>query len=144
LEYPDINNFNPDVLQSWAQSTTSCVTTIESLWASIPASNLQVRNELGIALSTVGPIAVTAREKAGLSTTALVSSLITEFTNIKNAFTPSCYYTPDPTTAELMDADDQDVFYGVSTIWTCYSPLAPDSNEPGSGYGYGYSVNTWQ
>lgn len=144
LEYPDINNFNPDVLQNWAQSTTSCVTTIESIWSSIPASNLTVRNELGIALSTVGPIAVTAREKAGLSTAALVSSLISAFTNVRNAFIPYCYYQPDPYTAELMDNGDQNVFYGVQTTWVCQSPLAPDSNEPNYGEGVGYSTNTWQ
>jgi hypothetical protein len=144
LEYPDINNFNPDVLQNWAQSTTSCVSTIEALWAAIPASNVKVRNELGIALSTVGPIAVTAREKAGLSTTALVSSLISAFTNVKIAFTPYCYYQPDPTTAELMDADDQNVFYNVGTNWICNSPLYPDSSEPNEGTAGSYTFNTWQ
>lgn len=145
LEFADINNYNPDVLQNWAQNATSCVTTIEALWASIPASNLAQHNELGIALSAVGPIAVTARAKAGLSTAALISNLQQQFGAVKTAFTPWCYYEPnDPTAEEEMDNGDQTDYFYISTYWYCQSPLYPDSAEPNQGIAYYYTYDTWQ
>lgn len=144
LEFADINNFTPDVLQNWAQSATSCVTTIESLWSVIPDTNRTQRNILGIALGAVGSIAITARAKAGLSTAALTSSLVQEFTNVKNDFTPFCYYEPnDPTAEELMDEDDPDTFY-IQTDWYCQSPLYPDYSEPNLGMAITYSYDYWQ
>lgn len=146
LEFADINNFTPDVLQNWAQSATSCVTTIESLWAAIPATNLAQRNVLGIALATVGPIAVAARAKAGLSTAALISNLQQEFTAVKNAFTPYCYGPEpnDPYAEEQMDAGDQTTVFYISTYWMCQSPLYPDSSEPNSGGAGFFTYNSWQ
>jgi hypothetical protein len=145
LNYADINSLNPVTLQDWAISATSCVTTIESLWSAIPGTSYVQLNELGMALSAVGPIAVTARAKAGLSTAALITSLQQAFTNVKWEFAPQCYTQPDPTTAELMDNGDQDAFFNVATSWFCASPLAWDSNELNGGESHEVTTyNTWQ
>jgi len=144
VEFPDINSYTTDTLQTWANDTTNCVTLIESLWSVIPSSNAKALNTLGMSLGAVGPIALIAREKAGFSTAALKSVLQQGFTSIKGEFTPYCTIEPnDPTAEELMDAGDQDYFY-IDTIYSCTTALYYDSDLPNGGGASAGAYAYWQ
>jgi hypothetical protein len=73
IEFADINQFTPDVLQQWAQNATGCVTLIDSL-IKVVTDKAQV-DELNLAANVVGPIALAARMRAGFSTSGLTAAL---------------------------------------------------------------------
>ncbi|MEQ4300863.1 hypothetical protein ABNF97_05630 [Plantactinospora sp. B6F1] len=93
LEFADIEEFSLSLKQRWAQDVTSCVTLINSLWSSV--ATLSAKNQLGIALGTVGPIALVARAQARFSTTELKTLLIGAFERVQQRFTPYCQATPN-------------------------------------------------
>ncbi|GIG85421.1 hypothetical protein [Plantactinospora endophytica] len=95
LEFADIEEFPLSLKQRWAQDVTSCVTLINSLWGAV--STLTAKNQLGIALGTVGPIALVARAQARLGTTELKNLLIGAFERVQQRFVPYCHATPNVT-----------------------------------------------
>ena len=88
IEVADIERFNPDVLQQWAQDATGCVTLIDSLISTV--SDPGSIDQLGVALNVVGPIAVLARGRAGFSTTSLQPLLRQANLNIIARLAPTC------------------------------------------------------
>jgi hypothetical protein len=133
IEFADIENFTPQLLQQWAQDATACVTRITSLYTALPPTNYVALNDLGNALAVVGPIALVARTRAGFSTAALTDVLVQGFTRVVQTFTPFCYDVPDG----YNYADEQWPSYPmfISTSYVCVAPGSP--NVPGTSVAYG-------
>lgn len=91
IEFADIEQFSPDVLQSWAQDVTGCVTLIESL-IDVVDDKAQV-DLLGLALNTTGPIALAARTRAGFSTSGVFSVLRDGNETLIEKLAPDCHRT---------------------------------------------------
>ncbi len=73
IELADIERFNPDVLQRWAQDATGCAVLIDSL---IPVVQDKSQADLlGLALNVAGSVALTARVRAGFGTAGLTDTL---------------------------------------------------------------------
>jgi len=89
IEAEDAATFSPDVLATWAQQVTGCVTLIDSLLNAV--TDKGTINELGFALGTVGPIALATRKQAGLSTAGVQAILIGSHTTVKTRAAPACY-----------------------------------------------------
>lgn len=89
IEAEDAARLAPDVLATWAQQVTGCVTLIDSLLNAVTDKN--ALNELGFALGTVGPIALATRKQAGLSTAGVQAILVGSHTRVKAKAAPSCY-----------------------------------------------------
>jgi len=89
IEAEDAAHFSPDVLATWAQQVTGCVTLIDSLLNAVADKN--AINELGFALGTVGPIALATRRQAGLSTAGVQAILIGSHTRVKTKAAPACH-----------------------------------------------------
>ncbi|HEX6685968.1 MAG TPA: hypothetical protein VF062_24540 [Candidatus Limnocylindrales bacterium] len=95
LEFADIAAFPLSIKQRWAQDVTACVTLIDALWNAVLENNYTAKNQLGILLGAVGPIALIARAQARFSTVELTNLLVNAFTRVKNAFAPPyCTGTP--------------------------------------------------
>jgi len=88
IEVADIGRLQQSALQTWAQSVTSCATQIDSLSGAV--TDKAVADQLGFALNITGPIAILAREKAGLSTTALATFLVSGNNKVLTKLQPSC------------------------------------------------------
>jgi hypothetical protein len=73
IEFADINQFNPDTLQGWAQDATGCAVLIDSL-IKVVTDKAQV-DLLNLAANAVGPVALAARLRAGFSTAGLTATL---------------------------------------------------------------------
>jgi len=73
IEFADINAFNPDVLQRWAQDATGCATLADSILRAV--SDKAAADNLGLTLNVIGPIALAARARAGFSTSGLMATL---------------------------------------------------------------------
>jgi hypothetical protein len=95
LEFADIEEFPLGLKQRWAQDVTGCVTLIDALWGSVGQSSYEAKQQLGIALGAVGPIALIARAQAGFSTGELTSLLVSAFDRVRLSFTPYCYGIPN-------------------------------------------------
>jgi hypothetical protein len=92
IEIADIRVFSPDSAQAFAAATTSCVTLAQ---ADINAlSDLHAVDSVGLALNTVGPIALFARTYAGESTGQLKSVLGSAEQSVITRLTPHCFGTP--------------------------------------------------
>lgn len=135
IEVADIDVFNPDVLQSWAQNVTGCATLIDTLIDTVNDKN-QV-DLLGLALNVAGPIALAARTKAGFSSAALLSTLRRGNNAIVLRLAPACQQWDDPEpgtnivvrtylcTAYNGDtAEDSQVFRGGRPIGAPINPVA--------------------
>ncbi|MBT8228367.1 MAG: hypothetical protein HKP61_18220 [Dactylosporangium sp.] len=88
IELADIDHFNPDVLQTWAQDATACVTLADSLLATLttkPAIDMA-----GVALGIVGPVALIARQRAGFSTAGLSTVLAHAHQIVVTKLVPTC------------------------------------------------------
>ncbi|MGX7669517.1 hypothetical protein [Plantactinospora sp. DSM 117369] len=94
LEFADIAEFSLSLKQRWAQDVTSCVTLIDALWSGVGADNTGARNQLGILLGAIGPIALIARAEARFSTAELTTLLVNAFNRAKLRFQPTCFGTP--------------------------------------------------
>lgn len=90
IELADIERFNPDTLQAWAQNATACVTLIEALTGVV--EDKTAADVLGMALGVVGPIALIARTRAGFSTAALLGVLRGGHDKVINKLIPDCYF----------------------------------------------------
>lgn len=94
LEFADIEYFPTSIKQRWAQDVTACVTTIDALWNAVGSTNFVAKNQLGILLGAIGPIALIARAQARFSTTDLAALLNSAFERARLTFTPYCMGTP--------------------------------------------------
>lgn len=95
LEFADIASFPLSIKQRWAQDVTACVTLIDALWNAVLPNNYSAKNQMGILLGAVGPIALIARAQARFGTTELSNLLVNAFTRVKNEFGyPQCTGTP--------------------------------------------------
>jgi Putative Ig domain/PASTA domain len=95
IDVAAIDGMNPDTLQAFATSTTSCVT---DGWSLIDnTSDLGAVDEMGFALNVVGPIALLARSRAygvGTSTELLKGTIIEANRRNLVRLTPSCSAIP--------------------------------------------------
>ncbi|HKT04476.1 MAG TPA: hypothetical protein VJT31_33590 [Rugosimonospora sp.] len=90
INYADIDRLSPDALQTFAMDATACVTQAQSLIPAVTATPVAV-DQAGFAMNTVGPLALVARAKAGLGTSALASVLAGGNTSLLSALLPTCH-----------------------------------------------------
>lgn len=88
IELADIEAFSTDTMQRWAQSVTLCAAEIDSLHRTVV--DKAVADQLGFALNVVGPIALLARDRAGLSINALRLSLSDSNAVLQAKLEPAC------------------------------------------------------
>jgi hypothetical protein len=89
INFADIDALSPDNLQNFALQTTDCVTQAKSL-IDVVAADKAATDQLGFAMNTVGPLALLARTKAGLTTPALKTVLISAENTLTTALLPPC------------------------------------------------------
>jgi hypothetical protein len=89
INFNDIEQLSPDNLQAFALDATACVTQAQSLIPAITGTPAAV-DQAGFALNAVGPLALAARARAGLSTPTLTSVLASGNTSLVSALVPSC------------------------------------------------------
>jgi hypothetical protein len=93
IDFADIDALTPDNLQAFALDTTSCVTEANSLLGAV--TDKAAIDEIGFALNTVGPLALMARTKAGLTTPALTAVLVSGDTTLITALLPACQHVDE-------------------------------------------------
>lgn len=113
IESEDAPLLPPDVLKSWAQQVTGCVTLIDSLLGAV--TDKGAINELGFALGTVGPIALATRKQAGLSTAGVQAMLIGSHTSVKAKAAPVCHNDRSVVYSRVFG----DFGYHASWSWGC-------------------------
>jgi hypothetical protein len=91
IEFADINAFNPDVLQRWAQDATGCATLADSTLRAV--SDKAAADNIGLTLNVIGPIALAARARAGFSTSGLMATLRGGNETIMPKLAPACQET---------------------------------------------------
>jgi hypothetical protein len=94
IEFIDIERMTPDNMQRFAQDATGCVTSITSLLPTI-TGKAQI-DQLGFALNVVAPIALNARARTGLTTSALEANVHTAETQLVSALTPDTCSSSSP------------------------------------------------
>jgi hypothetical protein len=90
INFADINALTPDNLQAFALQTTDCVTQAKSL-IDVVTTDKVATDQLGLAMNTVGPLALMARSKAGLTTPALKTVLVSGENTLVTALLPACH-----------------------------------------------------
>jgi hypothetical protein len=88
INFADINALTRTNLQAFALDTTSCVTQAQSLIDAL--TDKAAIDEVGFAMNTVGPLALMARIKAGLTTPALKSVLVSGENALITHLLPTC------------------------------------------------------
>lgn len=88
IDFADFEALTTDNRQNFALSATSCVTLIDSLITAV--SDKASVDQLGFALNSVGPIALTARARTGLTNPGLVTTLQHANTTTQGLLVPSC------------------------------------------------------
>ena len=88
VNFQDINALSPDNLQVYALAMTDCVTQANSLLGAV--TDKAAIDEIGFAMNTVGPLALIARLKAGLTTPALKSVLVAGDNTLISSLLPTC------------------------------------------------------
>ncbi len=131
IEFIDIERMTPDNMQRFAQDATWCTVSIISL---LPAVTGKARiDQLGFALNVVGPIALNARARTGLTTSALEASLHgAENTLVSAITTDYCYITSSDIDPELPTPRD-----GDPIDWDIWC----DAYYAYLGLGYNYVLN---
>jgi hypothetical protein len=89
IDFVDFNAFTPDNQQAFARDATSCVTLIDGLLGAV--TDKAAINELGFAVNAVGPIALAARARTGLSTGSVTPILAADNRSVINKINPSCH-----------------------------------------------------
>jgi len=89
IEFADFEALTPDNKQGFAINATQCVTLIDSLTTAV--SDKAAVDQLGFALNSVGPIALTARARTGLSNPGLVTTLRHANTQVQGVLVPTCH-----------------------------------------------------
>jgi len=88
INFADIDALSPDNLQAFAVDTTSCVTQAKSLVDVV--TDKAATDNLGFAMNVVGPLALMARTKAGLTTPSLKGVLVAGNNTVINKLIPDC------------------------------------------------------
>jgi hypothetical protein len=88
IDYVDIESFSADTLQAFARDATNCATLADGLLSVV--TEKPGIDQLSFALNEIGPLALVARDRAGLTTTALTSVLVDGNVIAKAALTPTC------------------------------------------------------
>jgi hypothetical protein len=88
IDFADIERFTPDTLQAFARDATGCVTLIDSLLGAVVDKS--AIDQLGFALNAVGPVALIARGRAGLTTQGLADVLVNANTTAISQLIPVC------------------------------------------------------
>ena len=107
INFADIDALTPDNLQVFAMNATSCVTDANSLLGAV--SDPAAKDAIGFAMNTVGPLALMARVKAGLTTPALKAVLVAGDNTLVTALLPDC----------TLYGDGTDPGSPPFTIWIC-------------------------
>lgn len=89
INFNDIDRLSPDSLQAFAMDATACVTQAQSLIPAVTAAPAAV-DQAGFAMNTVGPLALAARARAGLSTATLAAVLAGGNNSLVSALVPTC------------------------------------------------------
>jgi hypothetical protein len=88
IELADMDRLTQPALQIWAQNVTLCATRIDEVAQAV--TDKAVSDQLGFALNITGPVAVLAREKAGLTTSGLTDFLVQANTRVQTKLNPAC------------------------------------------------------
>jgi hypothetical protein len=88
INFADIDALSPDSLQAFALDATSCVTQADSLIDVV--TDKAATDNLGFAMNVVGPLALMARTKAGLTTPSLKSVLVAGDNTVISKLIPDC------------------------------------------------------
>lgn len=111
INYANIDLLTTANLQQFAFDLTNCVTLANSLLPSL--TDKAAIDEVGFALQTVAPLALTANAKAGFSTSALRTTIINASnTDISQLF-PSCR------SITIVERDDQGRPVSTEIQYTC-------------------------
>lgn len=113
IESADVHLLSKDVLTSWAQQVTHCVTLIDSLLDVVV--DKPTLNQLGLALGSVGPLALATRRQAGLSTAGVQSMLIEAHTTVEAKAAPDCHNTREEKFSRILGEGAWRVHYK----WGC-------------------------
>ncbi|MFC6018371.1 hypothetical protein ACFP2T_19430 [Plantactinospora solaniradicis] len=115
LEFVESPDFPLSLRQRFAQDTTACITAINVRYDVVAQNfNQAAMHDLGILLTSLGPVALAARAQANLQTAQLEQYLITALTKLKTSFQVGCgehfdrWYLPIP--------DEE-------TVWQVYPEL---------------------
>jgi hypothetical protein len=113
LESADAHLLPKDVLTTWAQQVTHCATLIDSLLDVV--TDRPTLNQLGLALGTVGPIALATRKQAGLNTAGVQAMLIDAHTTVTVRASPNCHNTREERFSRMLGEGQWRVHYK----WGC-------------------------
>ncbi|MFY1686742.1 hypothetical protein [Plantactinospora sp. WMMB782] len=92
LEFVESPDFPLSLKQRFAQDATACVTAINVRYDVVGQNfNFEAMRDLGVLLSTLGPVALAARAQARLQTTQLEQYLIAAFTKMQATFQVFCH-----------------------------------------------------
>ncbi|TDD28071.1 hypothetical protein E1218_08515 [Kribbella turkmenica] len=94
INVADIRLMTKDSLQFFAMAATDCVTKADAYITA--TTHKPALNEMGFAVNTVGPIALLARSKAGLTTPVLEKTLTHANNTLVKKLNPSCSAIPQP------------------------------------------------
>ncbi|MEN3613662.1 hypothetical protein AAH979_29450 [Plantactinospora sp. ZYX-F-223] len=108
LEFVESQDFSMSLKQRFAQDATACVTAINVRYDVVGQNfNFGAMRDLGVLLTSLGPVALAARAQANLQTAQLEQYLIAAFTKIQTTFQVFCnayfdrFYLPIPNEEEV-------------------------------------------
>ncbi|GAA3760147.1 hypothetical protein GCM10022225_52100 [Plantactinospora mayteni] len=108
LEFVESQDFSLSLKQRFAQDATACVTAINVRYDVVGQNfNFGAMRDLGVLLTTLGPVALAARAQARLQTAQLEEYLIAAFTKMQATFQVGCdgyfdrFYLPIPNEEEV-------------------------------------------
>lgn len=88
INFADFDALTPDNQQAFALDATNCVTRADSLLGAV--TDKAAKDQLGFAVNTVGPIALMARARTGLTNTGLTAVLVDANQTVYNQLIPAC------------------------------------------------------
>jgi hypothetical protein len=88
IDFTDFDAFTPDNQQAFARDATGCLLLADSLLRTV--TDKAAINELGLAFDAVGPIALVARARTGLSNGALLPVLVDTNRALTTLLYPRC------------------------------------------------------
>lgn len=108
LEFVESQDFSLSLKQRFAQEVTGCVTAINVRYDVVAQNfNFGAMRDLGLLLTSLGPVALAARAQANLQTTQLEQYLIAAFTKLQATFQVFCqeyfdrFFLPIPNEEEV-------------------------------------------
>lgn len=101
LEFDDINNFEEETLEDWAQSVTGAASLANEYLSTVDGR--PAVDDIGYAAIALYSLALVARAKAGFGTTRLRQDYQTALLKIVNRLAPSCrYHQPEPNAVPMI------------------------------------------